>query len=88
MPRVFIGSISLIEVSPPHAGHRPSTPVGIELGECTLCPFAVERSASPWKVQVRLGLSYDDVSIVLERRPVDQSSLCNIDHFPNLKLGR
>jgi hypothetical protein len=41
MPRAFIGSISLIAVSPPHAGHRPSTPMGVELGACTLYPFAV-----------------------------------------------
>jgi hypothetical protein len=32
--------------------------------------------------------SCDGVSIVLEPAPVDQSSLCNIDHFPNLKLDR
>jgi hypothetical protein len=64
MPRAFIGSISLIAVSPPHAGHRPSTPLGVELGVCTLYPFAVERCASPWKVQVRLGRLTMDVSIV------------------------
>src|ERR1700694_5379792 len=54
-PRAFIGSISLIEVSPPHAGHSPSTPTGADRGACTLYPFALERPASPWKVQVRLG---------------------------------
>ena len=32
--------------------------------------------------------SCDGVSIVLEPAPIDQSSLYNIDHFPNLKLGR
>jgi hypothetical protein len=31
--------------------------------------------------------SYAGVSIMLESGPVDQSSLCNIDHFPNLMLG-
>jgi hypothetical protein len=34
-PFAYIGSISLIEVSPPHAKHSPSTPVGAELGACT-----------------------------------------------------
>jgi hypothetical protein len=53
-----------------------------------LYPFAVERSAAPWKVQVRFGPSYDDVRIVLERGPVDPPSLCKIDQFPNFKLGR
>jgi hypothetical protein len=32
--------------------------------------------------------SYDGVSIVLEPGPVDQSSLCNIDHLPNLNRSR
>ena len=32
--------------------------------------------------------SCDGVSIVLEPRPGDHSNLCNIEHFPNLKLGR
>ena len=31
--------------------------------------------------------SYDSISIVLEPGPVDQPSLSNIDHFPNVKLG-
>jgi hypothetical protein len=34
-PFAYIGSISLIEVSPPHARHSPSTPVGADLGACT-----------------------------------------------------
>jgi hypothetical protein len=55
--RASIGSISLIEVSPPHAGHSPRTPMGADWGACMLCPFPLEPSASPWKVQVRLGLS-------------------------------
>jgi hypothetical protein len=55
MPCAFVGSISLIDVSPPHAGHSARTPMGADWGACTLCPFALEGSASPWKVQVRLG---------------------------------
>ena len=80
----FVGTISLIEVSPPHAGHSPSTPMGADWGACTLYPFALERSASPWKVQVPARTSCDRVSIVLEPGPVHQSSLCNIDHCPHL----
>jgi len=52
-----VGSISLIEVSPPHAGHSPRAPMGADWGACMLCPFPLELSASPWKVQVRLGLN-------------------------------
>ena len=35
MPCVFIGSISLIEIPRPHAGHSPSTPMGVDWGACT-----------------------------------------------------
>ena len=55
--RASMGSISLIEVSPPHAGHSPRAPMGADWGACMLCPFRLELSASPWKVHVRLGLS-------------------------------
>ena len=51
----LIGWISLIEVSPPHAGHSATAPRGADRGACTLYPLALEGSASPWKVQVRLG---------------------------------
>src|SRR5271166_2544908 len=76
------GSDSLVEVPPPHAGHSPSTPIGADWGACTLYPFAFG------VLRVSLGISaartsYDRVSIVLEPGPVDPSSLCNIDHFPN-----
>lgn len=84
-PRAFIGSTSLIEVSPPHAGHSPSTPMGADWGACTLYPFALERSASPWESTSAARTSYDGVSIVPELAPVEQSSLCNIDHFPRQK---
>jgi hypothetical protein len=83
-PGAFIGATSLIEVSPPHVGHRPSTPMGADWGACTLYPFALERAASPWKVQVLARTSCDRVSIMLEPGPIHQSSLCNIDHSPHL----
>ena len=40
-PCTSVGATSLIEVSPPHAGHRPSTPMGADWGACTLYPFAL-----------------------------------------------
>jgi hypothetical protein len=62
--------------------------MGTDRGACTLHPFALERSASPWKVQVRLGRLEMASRSCSSLGPVDQSSLYNIDHFPNLKLGR
>jgi hypothetical protein len=55
-PCTSIGSISLIEVSPPHAGHSPSTPIGADWGACTLYPFAFECFASPWEITFAIFL--------------------------------
>ena len=44
--------------------------------------------ASLRKYKCSSDVLLDGVSILLEPRPVDQSSLYTIDHFPNLKLGR
>lgn len=85
MPRVFVGSISLIDVSPPHAGHSASTPMGADWGACTLCPFALEGSASPWKVQVRLGRLMLASRSCLSLGPIDQPSLCKMEQVPNFK---
>src|ERR1700730_14896993 len=84
-PCAFIGSISLIEVSPPHAGHNPTSPKEADWGACTLYPFALERLCVSLENTSAARTSCDGVSIVLEPEPVYQSSLCNIDHFPNLK---
>jgi len=50
--------------------------MGADWGACMLCPFPLESSASPRKVQSAAWT---------EPVPVDQSSLCNIDHFPNFR---
>jgi hypothetical protein len=52
-----------------------------------LYPFALERLCVSLKSTSAARTSCDGVSIVLEPGAVDQSSLCNIDHFPNLMLG-
>jgi hypothetical protein len=39
-PCALVGAISLIEVSPPQAGHSPRAPVGADSEACTLYPFA------------------------------------------------
>jgi hypothetical protein len=87
MPRVSIGSISLIEGSPPHAGHSPSTPMGADWGACALYPFAVERSASPWKVQVRLGPSYNDARSCLSVVPLTHRVCAILTSSPTLSLA-
>ena len=87
-PGAFIGATSLIEVSPPHVGHSPSTPMGADWGACTLYPFALERAASPWKVQVPARTSCDGISIVLEPGPVDQPSCAILTTSPTKKLNR
>src|ERR1700736_1857127 len=69
---------------PLRAGHPPSTPIGADWGQCTF-------TLPLWnalRLLAKVQTSYDGVSIVFEPRPVDQSSLYNIDHLPNLKLGQ
>jgi hypothetical protein len=50
--------------------------MGADWGACMLCPFPLESSASPRKVRSAAWT---------EPVPVDPSSLCNIDHFPNFR---
>ena len=88
MPCPFIGSTSLIEVSPPHAGHSPRTPMGADWGACTLYPFVFGTLCASLESTSAARTSYDGASSVLERGRVDKSSLCNIDQFPTQKLRR
>jgi hypothetical protein len=73
---------------PPHAGHSATAPMGADRGACTLYPFALEGSASPCKVQVRLGRlmmasrSYSSLDPLTDR-------ICIIwNTSPTLRLGR
>jgi hypothetical protein len=80
----LIGWISLIEVSPPHAGHSATAPRG-------------GRSRGMHVVSSRFGglcVSLEStsaartpygVSIVLQPGRIGRSSLCNMEHFSNNK---
>ena len=79
------GSISLIEVSPPHAGRESQCAHGGRSGGMPVVLFGLGTLASPWKVQGPIGTSYEGVSIVLvSLGPFIDRVCCNIDHFPNL----
>ena len=79
--RVFIGSISLIKSPRRMRGIAPARPWE-PIGSMHVVSFRFGVTCVSLESTSAARTLYHGVSIVTELAPVEQSSLCNIDHFP------